>query len=146
MGLGRVLTGTLCCVAIAMLIVFFATLGYGQVIFGTFGFEPIPEGIFFLLMNPYSLSPYGGWVVFPALAAGAFIGGLISKSSIGGVIIGELSYGLIVLMYYTFVIVFDITEMSEFLLYFDFDVIIDIVASYGLLIALGAIGGTLTKE
>ncbi|NVM53708.1 MAG: hypothetical protein HWN66_08390 [Candidatus Helarchaeota archaeon] len=150
MGAGRVLIGVLFCIVAAAMIIVFVTLGLSVEEVVALGWPTsLFQNIFLYTMHPYSFIQYGEWSILAALAAGAFIGGLISKGAKSGLAVGSISFGLLFFLQLAVGVFFNFTELLGwygFVLFVGGNVIIDIALCAGLLIVCGAIGGALTSD
>jgi len=146
MGLGRVLVGTLFCLAAAILIVFFVTLGASLGDYTDLGNPAQYQIIFALLLSPYTAIKIGAWSVIAAIAVGGLIGGLVSKSPTGGLAVGFLSFAVIFILFMGITIGFDINAWATWISTWDSSIVVDIVLSLGIFCGTASIGGKLTAE
>ncbi|MHA1129767.1 MAG: hypothetical protein ACTSQQ_03070 [Candidatus Helarchaeota archaeon] len=146
MSVARVLFGTLCCTVAAILIVFFVTLGASLTDYSQLGVTSTYQIIFPLLLSPITAIEVSQFSVFAAIAVGAFIGGLISKSPFGGVTVGILSFAIIFILFLTLTIGFDFGAWWNWITAHASTIIGDLALSLGLFASIAAIGGKLTAE
>lgn len=146
MGAGRIIVGTLFCLIAAILIVFFVTLRYTAADYSELGNTAQYAVIFTILLNPIAAINVKMVSVLAALAVGALIGGLISKSPIGGLLVGVLSFIVIFIVFLSFTVGFDINAWMTWVNEHGSNVVLDLLACVAILAVFGAIGGKLTAE
>ena len=146
MNILRVLVGTLFCLAAAILIVFFVSLGNDMESIAALGSTSIFTSIFALLLSPLTSVLMGYWSVFAALAVGGLIGGLLTKSPIGGLLMGLLSCGIILILFLGITIGFDLSLWWSWVQGVDSSIVADLALCAGIMGGVGAIGGKLTAE
>jgi hypothetical protein len=150
MGAGRVLAGLLFCIVAICLIITFVTLGFSVNSIITMGGPDTSlfQAIFLIAVHPYSfVLLLGQWSIIAALAAGAFIGGLIAKGAKSGLAVGSISFALLLFLQLAVAFFFDFTAIELWYALLTLgggNVIIDLILASGLLIVCGAIGGALT--
>lgn len=143
MGAGRVLVGTLFCAVAAYLIVFFVTLNYDYSALG----DPVSAlAVFFWLVHPLAAINGAMWSALAALAVGALIGGLVSKSPGGGLAVGILSFIVMFIMFIGLTVGFDIGAWITWIETYSGIIALDLLLSVAILAVVGAIGGKLTAE
>ncbi len=146
MGAARVLFGTLCCTVAAILIVFFVTLNANLLDYADLGITATYGTIFPLLLSPITAIQLSQFSVLAAIAVGAFIGGLISKSPLGGLAVGILSFAVIFVLFLTLTIGFDFGAWWSWIQTNGSTMLGDLALSIGLFAGVAAIGGKLTAE
>ena len=143
----RVLIGAIFCVLAATLIVFFITLGISFV--GSLSIDILAElqNAFLLIIHPASQLLGGTWSVIAALAAGGFIGGLITKQYRAGAIAGIIGLGFMMVLQFTVGCAFNVTTFQAWWVLMDAtgSVVVDIGLAIGIVIVTGAVGGMLTS-
>jgi hypothetical protein len=132
------------CLAAAILIVFFVTLGYDLSSIPELTGMAVYQTIFFLLMEPYFSVSVGLWSVLAALAVGAFIGGLASKGAKHGALVGLISWIIIFILYLAVAFVFDFAALATWWGMLGINIVFDIAIGLGVLVVVGAIGGAIT--
>ncbi|MFX1295179.1 MAG: hypothetical protein ACFFD2_10055 [Promethearchaeota archaeon] len=142
----RILIGLLFSLAASILIVFFVTLGYNLSNYSSLGSTAIYQTIFAAVLSPLTSIKMGLWSVIAAIGVGAFIGGLLSKSPLGGLIVGLLSFATILVIFMIITIGFDFSAWITWVQTWDSSVIADIALCAGLFGGIAAIGGKLTSE
>ncbi len=149
MGAGRVLAGLLFCIIAIALIIAFVTLGFSiDSIIAMGGPDTsLFQAIFLVAVHPYTFVLVGSWSILAALAAGAFIGGLIAKGAKSGLAVGSISFTLLLFLQLAVAFVFNFTALELWYALLTLgggNAIIDLILAAGLLIVCGAIGGALT--
>ncbi len=146
MNYGRVLVGALFCVLAATMIVFFITLGITVAELSILTISELP-GAFLLVIHPFSLLLSGTWSVIAALAAGGFIGGLITKNYRAGAIAGVIGFGLMMFLQFAVGCGFNVATFQAWWVLMDAtgSVVVDIGLGIGIVIVTGAVGGMLTS-
>lgn len=140
------IVGTLFCLVAAILIVFFVTLGYQTTNFPELGNPAHYQAIFALLLNPLTAIMAGEWSVIAALGVGALIGGLISKSPLSGILVGLVSFVVILILFLGLTIGFDVSLWITWVTTYGSNVAGELALCAGILAGVGAIGGKLTAE
>ncbi|MHA1129766.1 MAG: hypothetical protein ACTSQI_01245 [Candidatus Helarchaeota archaeon] len=147
MGAGRTFVGILFCIGTVALIIVFVTLGMSaEDVLGSFD-TALVQGIFLIAVHPYTFLITGTWSLLAALAAGAFIGGLIAKGAKSGLAVGSISFGLLLLLQISVAFFFDFNALSVWYALITItggNAILDFVIGAGVMLACGAIGGALT--
>lgn len=146
MGIARIIIGTLFCLATAVLIVFFVTLGYNVANYTQLGTPAQYQVIFALLLDPITAVSINQWSVIAALGVGALIGGLISKSPLGGLAVGLVSFAAIFMLFLGVSIGFDVNLWITWVSNYGSNVAGELALCAGILGGVGALGGKLTAE
>ena len=146
MNILRVLLGTLFCLAAAILIVFFVSLGNDIENIAALGSTSIFTSIFALLLSPLTSVLMGYWSVFAALAVGGLIGGLLTKSPTGGLLMGLLSCRIILILFMGITLGFDFDLWVAWVQAWDSSIVADVALCAGIMGGVGAIGGKLTAD
>ena len=146
MGLGRVLVGLLASVAAAILIVFFVTLGATIGDYSELGDPATYQIVFAVLLSPYTAIQLGNWSVLAAIAVGGLIGGLISKSSLGGLAVGLLSVAVVFILFLGLTIGFDLSLWIAWIEAHAGSILLDLAICLGIWCAVASIGGKLTAD
>jgi hypothetical protein len=146
MGVGRVLVGVIFCLAAAILIVFFVTLGATLIDYADLGDPAQYQIIFALILSPYTAIKIGAWSVIAAIAVGGLIGGLVSKSPTGGLAVGLLSFAVIFILFLGITIGFDINAWITWITTWDSSIVGDVLLSLAIFCGTASIGGKLTAE
>ncbi len=146
MGIFRVIIGTLFCLAASILIVFFVTLNYTLPNALLLQNPAQYQSIFVLLLDPISAITAGQWSVIAALAVGALLGGLISKSPLGGLAVGLISFLVILMLFLGLSIGFVVADWIAWVTVQGSNIAGELALCAGILAGVGAIGGKLTAE
>ena len=145
MGAGRIILGMLFGLVTAFLIVFFVTLSLTVSDYAIFTNPAIYAVIALLLMHPYGMLTLGIYSAIAAPAAGAFVGGLVSKGAKNGLIAGLLMWVVVFLLYIGLGYSFDFGAMiTTWDMIGMTNVIIDFAMGLGIFCLVGAIGGAIT--
>ena len=148
MNIFRVLVGTLFCLAAVILIVFFVSLSKDVGDFSELGSISTFQLVFALALSPLTAMQMTPpiWSVFAALAVGGLIGGLVSKSPTGGLLVGLLSCAIILILFMGITLGFDFNLWVAWVQAWDSSIVADLALCAGIMAGIGAIGGKLTAE
>ncbi|MFX1294697.1 MAG: hypothetical protein ACFFD2_07565 [Promethearchaeota archaeon] len=146
MGVIRILSGTIFCLVAVLLVILFMTLGSLISDISELLSLEIYQIIFYLTMHPYSSAMLGLWIVLIALVIGALIGGLIARSTKGGIAVGFLALAILFMLYLGITWNFNFNAMISYWTLLDTSIYLDIIISFIILVSLGAIGGKLTSS
>ncbi len=147
--LGKLIIGVVACIGIVEMIILLLTLQLSTGKVDSYITTTLWQAIFIIPLHLPTFLTSGMWSITAALTIGAFIGGLIVKKIKKGILVGIISFGLLLLLQFAVGFLFDFNALIAWyslISSLGSNVILDFLVSIGILITAGAIGGALTRE
>jgi hypothetical protein len=146
---GKLLFGIPVCIFIIEIVILFLTLELSTGKLDSHISTTLWQAIFIVPLHLPTFFTSGMWSLLAALTTGAFIGGLIVKKIKKGILLGVISFGLLLLLQFSLGFLFDIDALLAWysiVASLGGDVLLDFLVSIGILVIAGAIGGALTRD
>ena len=145
----KTIIGVLVCCAIVELTILFLTLELQLTRVNPYGITTLWQAIFIIPLHLPTFMAKEMWSIMAAITIGTFIAGLYMKNIKKGMLVGAITFGIMLLLQLALGFLFDFTALQAWyslISTLGSNIVIDYLVTVVILMVMGATGGAITRE